>query len=440
MSVFRAYDVRGVYGKELTEKLVEDIGRAYATYLNADTAFVGMDGRLSSPLLKNAFIKGLNDTGCDAIDIGLVPTPVLYFSAAFYNKIAAAMITASHNPKEYNGVKLCRGLRTLGGEELKKIERIIKENAFRIGAGKIEKKEVLPDYIDYLSSKFEFEGLKIVIDAMNGVGALALEPILKRLGNDVTTLNGEPDGNFPKGDPNPDIEERLSELKETVIRENADIGVATDGDADRVVFVDDKGKILSGTQSSILFIKDVLAKQKGKVVFDIMASELIRKTIESSGGVAMISPTGHTNIRRILFDYNAVFAAEASGHYFFHDDYFGYDDGIYAALRMAEIVAMKGSLSKLVSELPSWYPIKADIHCPEEKKEMVVMKLKQIYNDWNPITIDGVRVSGNGGWFAIRPSNTEDIIRIKGEFDSKESAEKMLSELKAVVEKLIKEN
>ncbi len=437
MSIFRAYDIRGIYNEEINESIVENIGKAYATYVNAENCFLGRDCRLSSPLLSDSFKKGVLATGCNVIEIGEVPTPVLYFAVNFNKELAGAMITASHNPNEYNGIKLCKGPRMIGGDELKEIEKISLGQNFRIGEGSVSEKDMTSDYIDYVSSKFEFEGLKIAVDCMNGVGGKTLIPILERLGNEVIKLNEEPNGNFPKHEPNPDDEENLLELEKAVLDNHADLGVALDGDADRAVFLDENGKLVTGTQALMIFIKNVLKKHRGKAIFDVMASELLKKTIDDNGGSPIISKTGHTNIRDMLLDYNGVFAGEASGHYFFKDEYFGFDDGTYATLRMAEIIAMHGKPSEMINKLPRWNPIKINMHCPEEKKLAIVEKLKVLHKDENPITIDGVRVSNSHGWYAIRPSNTESSMRAKGEFESKEKADEMTKRIKKELENLI---
>ena len=437
MGIFRAYDIRGIYGTELTEKMAEDIGKAYATHMNEQRCHVGMDARISSPILRDGLVRGLNDAGCDVIDLGMVPTPALYFALSFYKELCGIMITASHNPKEYNGFKLCKGLRTIGGKELKRVEEISVGGYFRVGHGEHITKDILFAYKEYLLTKFEFEGMKIIIDCMNGVGASVLPEILAKLGNDVTVINAGPDGNFPKHSPNPDKEENLAELKAAVVRQKADIGIALDGDCDRVVFVDEKGETLPSAETAMLFIRDVLSRKRGKIVVDVQTSELAVAEIRDKFGIPIMSKTGHTHIRDELIDKGAIFAAEASGHYYFKDDYFGYDDGIYSALRMCAMAARKGKVSEMRKGIPHWFGVKMDVECRESKKREIMGAMKRKYAAMKPLTIDGLRVSGKDHWFTIRQSNTEPVIKVRGEFlDEKEAKgfeKKVGKELRALV-------
>jgi phosphomannomutase/phosphoglucomutase len=421
MSIYRAYDIRGVYGKDLTDDEAEKIGKAYATYSGGGDIAVGRDCRLSSPALRNALVKGLVSAGCTVTDVGMVPTPLLYFAIQHYKKDGGIMITGSHNGPQYNGFKLCKGTDTLYGEQIQEIGKIAQSGKYRTGKGRVIEKNVVEDYVKYVKERASVKKkLKVVVDGGNGVGGGIGSRILKEIGCEVVELYCEPDGRFPNHFPDPTVDDNLKDLIETVKKEKADYGISYDGDADRLGVVDDIGGVVRGDQSLILFSREVLKEMKGAtIIFEVKCSQALVEDIKAHGGVPLMYRTGHSFIKKKMKETNAPLAGEMSGHFFFADRYYGYDDGIYSGLRMAELLSEKDErMSDIMAALPKYYSTpEIRIHAPEEKKFRIVKEVTEEFQKqkYDVITVDGARIQFGDGWGLIRASNTEPALILRFE-------------------------
>lgn len=449
--VFRAYDIRGVYGKDLTPSLALKIGMAFGSFLEAGIeVVVGVDSRLTSPILKSCVIAGLASTGCDCFDVGLVPTPTLYFASIHYGKKGGVMVTASHNPPQYNGFKLCKGGVSYSYETgIGNVEKIVETEKFRpVGwekTGKISKKEVLLDYVDYILKNRSLEKkLRVVVDAGNGTCGFT-EKIFGMLGCEVKVLFGEPDGRFPNHIPDPLKEETLETLRKTVVKEEADIGIAFDGDGDRVGFVDEKGQIIKGDQAFMLFIRETLERcPNSKIIFNVLGSKALSEEIKALGGIPIMTRVGHSYIHETLLRENAVLAGEVSGHYYFGREHYGFDDGVFAAIKMVELLSKTNlKLSELIKKLPKYHSSpEIRISCPDEKKFKVVNVLKEKFEKegYKLITIDGVRVEFEDGWGLVRASNTEPALVLRFEAQTQKRLEEIkkhiLKETRNILERV----
>ncbi|RLG92842.1 MAG: phosphomannomutase [Candidatus Hecatellales archaeon] len=446
--VFRAYDIRGVYGEDLTPELALRIGMAFGTFLNGGKVFVGGDSRLTSPTLKGCIVAGLASTGCDCFDIGLVPTPTLYFASIHYGENGGVMVTASHNPPQYNGFKLCRGGISYSYETgIGEVEKIVEEGRFRLVSwektGKINVQDVLSDYMDYLVKDRVLERkLKVIVDAGNGTCGFT-EKIFKALGCEVKVLFGEPDGRFPNHIPDPLKEDTLKTLREKIVEEKADLGIAFDGDGDRVGFVDEKGQIVRGDQAFMLFARETLKRYpNSKIIFNVLGSKALFEEVKALGGIPVMTRVGHSYIHEALLKEKAVLAGEISGHYYFAKEYYGFDDGIFAAVKMVELLGKTNlKLSEMVEKLPKYYSSpEVRIPCSDEKKFRVVDVLREKFEreGYKLITIDGVRVEFEDGWGLVRASNTEPALVLRFEAQTQERLEKIrqyiLGETKKVLE------
>jgi len=424
MSIFRAYDIRGIYGRDLNKEISEKIGRAFGTYIGEKEIVVGMDSRLSSPELKESLINGIVSTGCNVIDIGMVPTPVLYFSVYHYNMDGGIMITGSHNPPEYNGFKLMKGKETLYGHEIQRIREIIESEEFNSGTGSVKKQEVVDEYINFLRERINLrKKLRVVIDAGNGTaGPIALK-LFKNLGCDVIPLYCEPDGNFPNHHPDPTVDKFLEDLIEKVKEEDADIGIAYDGDADRVGFIDDSGNIIRGDEALILFSREILSREKKvKIILEVKCSQALVEDIKRNGGIPIMYRTGHSFIKKKMREENAILAGEMSGHFFFSDNYYGYDDAIFASARMLQIISNSDRrLSEIIKEIPKYFSTpEIRVPCPEERKFEIVDEIRRKFEKkFDVIDVDGARIQFDDGWGLVRASNTEPAIILRFEGKTK---------------------
>ncbi|MHA1143700.1 MAG: phosphomannomutase/phosphoglucomutase [Candidatus Helarchaeota archaeon] len=438
-SIFRAYDIRGVYEENLTDDLAEKIGKAYGTFTNYETVFVGMDGRLSSNALKKNLIKGLTSTGANVIDVGTVPTPVLYFSIFHEKGEGGIQITGSHNPPQYNGFKLCKSNLPFFPEEIQKILEIIKKDEFKTGQGSVKKLDIIPKYVDYVTSKVTLEKeIKIVIDAGNGVCCLTAPEIFKKLGCDVITLFCEVDGRFPNRDPNPEKFQYLKSARELVVKEKADLGVAYDGDGDRVYFIDETGHVLFGDQSLILLARDLLERNKGaKVLYDVKCSKAVGDEVRAAGGVPIIHRTGHSFIKRTIQETGVALAGELSGHYYITENYYNYDDAVYASVVFSSMLSRSPkTLHDLFLTLPKFLSSPAiEIATTDQEKFQKIDRIKEkLKQDYKIIDVDGVRFETEDGWALLRASNTEPKIIGRVEARSREGIEK----LKNILENVLK--
>ncbi len=421
--IFRAYDIRGVYGEDLTEDVAKCIGQAFGTYLEVKEIIVGRDVRLSGYALECALVDGVLSTGCQVYEIGVVPSPVLYFTIVHQEKDGGVMVTASHNPSEWNGFKLCRerGLIVAQGMGMEEVKEIAVTRRFRSAhPGKFERYDrALEDYADFVLSKIEIKRkLRAAMDLANGTCTLIAPRLFRNLDLEVVALNTEPDGNFPAHMPEP-TEETLNELRRIVLREEADFGVGYDGDGDRALFVDDKGRIVPGDVALIILAEEYLKEKRGtKVVYEVSCSSIVEEMIRAYGGVPVLSRVGHAYIMDKMIRENAILGGEVSSHLYF-SDIFGFDDAIYASLKMAEILSKTDiMLSEMVDSIPRYpsTPIK-NYDCPDEKKFRVVEGLREEIEQMGFVitTIDGVKAIEKNGWFLIRASNTLPQIKMVAE-------------------------
>lgn len=442
LEIFREYDIRGVVEKDLTPDVVEKLGRAFGTHvINAKgkTIVVGRDVRLSGDSLFAAISKGLTAAGCDVIDIGRVPTPVLYFAEYHLKTDGAVMITGSHNPPEFNGFKLIVNKVGFWGKQIQELAREMQAGKFATGKGTITKADVINPYIEMVKKKINISRkIKLVIDSGNGCGGLLAPRLFKEMGCEVVELFSEPDGHFPNHHPDPTVLKNTLHLREAVVKHGADLGIGYDGDADRIGVVDEKGNLLYGDQVLMIFSRDLLSRRKGaKVIFDVKCSRNLPKWIEKQGGVPIMSATGHSIIKQRMHDEGAPLAGEMSAHIFFGEDYFGYDDAIFATARMLKIIDnAKEPVSAFLKDVPhmeSTPEIRVD--CPDNQKFGIVKELVEYYRaKYKVIDIDGVRIDFERGWGLIRASNTGPVLVMRFEAETKEALEHYKRE---VYEKLV---
>jgi len=426
-NIFREYDIRGVADTDLTDDVVRNIGRAYGTYIlrnGGRKVTVGRDVRLTSPRIQKAFIDGVLSAGCDVIDVGQLPTPVLYYSIVRFNADGGVAVTGSHNPIEYNGLKLCRGLGAIYGDDIQKLRSMIETGDLESGSGSLSREDPIPDYIDMVKSRAKIDRpLTIAIDAGNGCASEIAPKIFSDLGCEVIPLFCEIDGRFPNHLPDPTIPKYMEPLIAKVREVEVDFGVGYDGDADRIGVVDGNGKIIWGDRLLALYARDVLSRMPGsKIIFDVKCSQGLPEYIESHGGVPVMWKTGHSLIKEKMKEEGAPIAGEMSGHMFFADDYFGYDDAIYASVRLAGIVSSSGGkLSELMEDIPEYVSTpEVRISCPDEEKFQVVEDLKNYFRSrYDVIDVDGVRVLFGDGWSLIRPSNTQPVLVLRFEAKTK---------------------
>jgi len=435
--IYREYDIRGVVDKDLTPEIVHRLGRGFGTHminLGKRSLSVGRDGRLSSKTFSEALIDGLLSTGCDVVNIGLCPTPVYYFSVFHLDRDGGAMVTGSHNPPEFNGFKVSVGKSTIFGEEIQKLGRLVEKGEFLSGKGNLSEADVIPPYQDYIKKNIRLEKkLKVVIDAGNGTGGVVAGPLLRDLGCEVDELYCEIDGRFPNHFPDPTVTSNLKDLIDWVLKTDADVGIGYDGDADRIGVVDDQGKIIWGDQLMILFSREILKHQKGATfVAEVKCSQNLFADIEKHGGRPIMWRTGHSLIKEKMKEEKAALGGEMSGHIFFADRYFGYDDAIYASCRLLELLSKTDQrLSQLLSDVPKTHITpEIRIHCPDEIKFQVVEKVKEeLRKNFSIIDVDGVRVLFDDAWGLLRASNTQPVLVLRFEA----STEKRLAEIKNLV-------
>lgn len=443
-NMFRMYDIRGIWGEDLTEETAEVIGKAFGTYVKQkgiNSVLVGRDNRISSKPIRDALIKGLTSTGCDVLDVGVLTTPAFYYSNILYNSQAGMMITASHNPPQFNGFKVMVGPSTIYGEELKKIYYIAEKGEFEKGSGEVKYAYPINSYINMIKEKVRLgdRKLKVVVDCGNGTASLFYPDVIYNLGCEVYPLYCESDPTFPNHFPDPVKEENLKDLIEEVKRVKADLGIAFDGDGDRIGVVDEKGNIIWGDMLMILYWREIMKKHPGaEAIVEVKCSQALVEEIEKLGGKPLFYKTGHSLIKAKMKEINAVFTGEMSGHMFFADEYYGFDDAAYAAARLLRILSNTDkSLSELLADVPK-YPSTPEIRleCSDERKFDVVKGVTEHFREkgYNIIDVDGARVLFDGGWGLVRASNTgpELIVRCEAKTQEKlEEIKKALSEVLA---------
>jgi phosphomannomutase / phosphoglucomutase len=441
-NIFREYDIRGIVDKELTDDSVRAIARAFGTYAQRHgkkTLAVGRDVRLSADRFNAVVLEALTSTGCDVVDIGLVPTPLLYFSLFQLPVDGGVMITASHNPSEYNGFKLCIGKETIFGQEIQKIRQLAEAEDFQSGKGKTSAhKDIIPQYIQYVIQKITLvHPIRTVVDCGNGTAALVAPELIRQLGCTVSELFATPDGRFPNHHPDPTVAENLIDLIATVKKEHAQVGLAYDGDSDRLGVVDDQGNILWGDQLLMIFSRDLLRrKPNSTVIFEVKCSKTLEEDIIKNGGNPLMWKAGHSLIKSKMKETGALIAGEMSGHLFFAEDYFGYDDAIYASARLLRILSETSMpLSRFLENVPkTYFTPEIRVDCPDEKKNSVVELVKRHYARKYPaIDVDGVRVNFGDGWGLVRASNTQPVLVLRFEADTKDRLNEIQAEMESVV-------
>lgn len=425
-TIFRQYDIRGVYGEELTDEATEKIGAAFGAFIRnkgINKAIVGMDNRTSSPRLKSAVIQGLCSAGADVVDIGTVITPIFYYSTIHLGVPAGIMVTASHNPAEYNGFKIQFGDRTLYGPELQEIRTLALKGSPGHGTGRCEQRSVADVYIAMIADKVRLgrRKLKVVVDTGNGTAGLFAPAVLERLGCEVIPLYCDSDPAFPHHFPDPTRVDNMQDLIQSVKEHHADLGLGFDGDGDRLGAVDETGRIIWGDKLMVLFWREILARHPGAdAIVEVKCSDLLVDEIRRLGGKPVFYKTGHSLIKAKMKEMNAVFTGEMSGHMFFADEYYGYDDALYAAGRLLRILSNTGrTLHELLDDLPQSYASpEIRVPCPESEKAYYVEKARREFGRIasDIVDVDGVRARFEDGWGLVRASNTgpELIVRYEG--------------------------
>ncbi len=443
--IFREYDIRGIAGQDLDDAAVEILGRAMGTFFlgrgQRDVA-VGRDCRLSSPAYGDALIRGLLSTGCDVADLGVVPTPLLYFSVFHRKMPAGVMVTGSHNPPEHNGFKMMSGEETLYGKTIQALYEIVRKGVFPRGQGRGRRLDLVAEYQDYVAGNVRFaRPVKAVIDAGNGTGGVVAVPLFRRMGAEIIDIFCEPDGRFPNHHPDPTLPDAMDKLVAKVRETGAELGIAYDGDADRIGVVDDAGKILWGDQLLIVFARDILPSRPGAaVISEVKASKVLYEEIEKLGGRPIMWRTGHSLIKKKIKEENAPLAGEMSGHIFFNDRWFGFDDAIYASVRLVEILSRsKDKLSAMMAGLPKTFVTpEIRIYASDEVKFKIVEAVRQALAARYPvIDIDGVRAIFPGGWGLVRASNTQAVIVLRFEADTEEGLAAIQKEIRGLLQQVI---
>ena len=431
-SIFREYDIRGVYPNEINEEIVNKIATAISVKCQQEAVteiYVGRDGRLSGKDLLDALSKGLSECGINVINIDLVSTPLLYYAAKKSKSKSGVMVTGSHNPKNYNGIKLVINDKPVSGKE---ILDLIKNNTnISATAGTIISKDIKKEYILEVTKNIEInkdKKIKVVIDCGNGAAGCIAPELFKSLGCEVIELYSEVDGNFPNHHPDPGKTENLKDLIQEIKKSNADLGLAFDGDGDRVGLVTNEGEIIFPDKILMMFSQDILSSQKGSIIFDVKCSNALPKIIKDLGGKPIMSPTGHFHIKNGIEKYNPLLAGEMSGHIFFNDKWHGFDDGHYSGARIIELIWKRNeSISEINEKLPkSFSTPELNIDVTDETKFKIIEDFSsQCSLEGEKITIDGLRINFDDGWGLLRASNTTPKLVLRFEGDSIDSLNKI---------------
>ena len=440
--IFREYDIRGLAETELTDETIGLIGQAYGTWLvskGVTAVTLGGDARLSTKRIKAAAAAGMMKAGVSVTDLGLVSTPTFYWSLFRFNLNGGIMVTGSHNPKEFNGLKVAYGKATLWGDDIQEIYRIIAEGRIKTAdvPGRLSFADINAEYGDMLVSKITLgpRRVKVVCDSGNGTGGMYAPEFLRRIGCDVTELFSEPDGTFPNHHPDPTKRENLPKLIETVLAQGADFGVGFDGDSDRIGVVDDKGEVIWGDRLMALYWSEILPKNPGAVaICEVKSSMALPEAVEKLGGRPIWWCAGHSLVKAKMREENALFSGEVSGHMFFADEYYGYDDAFYAAGRLCRILSNTDKkLSEIMKDIPL-YPstIETRYDCPDDAKRGVVERVKEqaAKEGLETITVDGVRIIYKHGWGLVRISNTQPVLVARCEGRTEEALDEICGDMK----------
>jgi phosphomannomutase/phosphoglucomutase len=448
-TLFREYDIRGLVDQDLTEEAVHLIGKALGTKVRAaggKNVVVGRDCRESGERFSRQLVAALRSTGCDVVDLGVVPTPLVYFAAYTLPGVdGSCQITGSHNPPEYNGLKLGLGKNTFHGEEIQELLRVIEKGEFATGQGSVRTHDIVTPYRAHVQENLRFgkRKLKVVVDAGNGTGGVVAVPLFQALGLDVVPLFIEMDGRFPNHHADPTVEKNLEQLKAKVRETKADIGIAYDGDADRVGAVDEKGNVLWGDQIMILFSRALLAEVPGStIVGEVKCSFTLYDDIKAKGGRGIMWKAGHSLIKAKMKEEKAALAGEMSGHIFFAHRWFGFDDGIYSSGRLLELLSRTDApMSTLLADVPKTFSTpELRVDCPEDKKFELVRRAQEFFSKrYDAVTVDGVRVVFPDGWGLVRASNTQPILVLRFEAKTQARLEEIERLVRSKVDELKRE-
>ncbi len=432
--IFREYDIRGVVDQDLTDEVVLSLGKGFGTYFRRNNAMkisIGGDVRLSSERFRKRIAEGIRSAGVDVVDIGPVPTPVQYFSMYHLKVDGGVQITGSHNPPEFNGFKLTLKNSPVYGEAIQEIMKIINDADFSTGNGGFETASVNDDYIEVIKNGINIERpIKVVLDSGNGAASLIAHRLFKEMNVESIDLFDTPDGNFPNHHPDPTVVENIQELIKTVRETGADLGIGYDGDGDRIGVVDEKGDIIWGDRLMIIFGRDILKNHPGApVIFEVKCSQALPEMIEKFGGKPVMWKTGHSNLKKKMKETGSPFAGEMSGHLFFADRFYGFDDAIYASARMVELLSKSDKkMSELLEDVPQYYStpeIRAEV-ATDEEKFTIAQKAKEYFSSkYDVIDVDGVRIQFGDGWGLVRASNTQPVLVLRFEARTPERMEEI---------------
>ena len=438
--IFREYDIRGMHEQDLTPYAVERIGKALGSELlrrGATSLCLGTDVRTSSPRLKENLLTGLKTTGIHVYDVGVVPTPALYFSIVHTGAGGGVQITGSHNPREYNGFKMCHGLSAIYGEQIQHLYKLIQNEDFETGESAVEKIDVLGAYVDDIKSRIQLKRpLKVVIDAGNGCASEIAPQLFRDLGCEVIPIYCEIDGDFPNHLPDPTVLKYVKDLIAKVKETGADIGIGYDGDADRIGAIDNNGRAIPGDRLLGIFAGDLLTRQPGEhVIFDVKCSQALPEHVESKGGKPVMWKTGHSLIKMKMKETGAPLAGEMSGHIFFSENFHGYDDAIYGSCLLAKILSEGSTLAEIADEIPAYVSTaELRVKATDEDKFNIVQELVDYFRkDYDVVDIDGVRVLFGDGWGLVRASNTQPVLVMRFEARTEERVKEIAETVLAKV-------
>jgi phosphomannomutase/phosphoglucomutase len=440
--IFREYDVRGLVDEDLSDDLVRALGRAFATFIRRSTGSkqvtlaVGWDVRPSSRRLRDALAAGLVSAGARVLDVGLVPTPVLYYACHRLATDGGVMITGSHNPPEYNGFKLGYRDLPLSGAEIQRVRQMIEADDFATGPGSLEERPVTAEYCDMVASKVELERpVRLVLDPANATGALFAGDLLERVGVTVDRIYDDVDGTFPNHHPDPTVDAYVGDLRRRVVEVGAELGIGLDGDCDRIGAVDETGRLVRGDQLTAIFARDQLQRTPGaRILFDVKSSRALEEDIRAHGGKPFMWKTGHSLAKQKMKEEGIPFGGEMSGHLFFFDDYWGFDDAIFAACRLCEILSRsEESLAAMVDSLKRYHSTpEVRLETTEEEKWTLVKDAKEWFGSrYDTVDIDGVRVAFDRGWALLRASNTQPVVVLRAEGETESGLAGIREEIEA---------